>query len=421
MKSSHRNILVATHRLPALFRLVLLVVCAATHGLIAKAQPVFASEPVVPAIPAALQSTDTPPSTTSPTADPAPLQWGTVTLRPRISYQFLHGDGILSRPGQQSTTTLQSFRPGLQLNLGTHWIFDYGATQTYYSNSDFEDTLAHLLSLNGGAGYGQWQVQFSQNYSSSSAPLVQTGRQTDQKSYDTALTVSYRFGTHMQLDTVLNQQVLLIDAPAPSTRNWYATERLNYRFSSRLNANVSVDYGYVSVTPGPDMTLIRPQAQLVWQPTDKVSLSLQGGSEKRKFRSGPADDLSTPSYSATITYAPFENTKITFITVREVAPSYVIGQLPKNTRWNIILDQRLFQYFHLHTGYAEEDSNYITTGSAATIARTDKGYLYNARLSATVFRRASITALYQHRTLNSNLPGFSFSGSYVGFEIGYRY
>lgn len=419
-------------RLPRLFHLSLLAVLSTAGIVTAKAQSVFSSEPAAPNVPAAVQPAADPASTPSATTrtppSSTPIQLGSVTLHPHISYQLLYGDGVLVRPGTPTVSTSQMIAPGLRLDLGTHWVFDYTPTQTIYSNPDFDDTLTHAISLNGGYRYGEWQFLASQNYVTSSQSRIETGRQTDQKSYATTLTASYRFGEHMALDTVLNQQVLLIENPpgtpagagSPSTRDRFITERLNYIFTPRLRANLSVDMGYTAIDPGSDLTFTRPQVQFVWQATKKLSFNLQGGFENRKFRSGLAQDQTSSTYNGIIAYQPVENTTISFYLTRETPPSYIVNQTTQFNRWNIVLDQRLFQYFMLHTGYSEEDSNYNLNVTGAT-ARADKGYLFNVRLETTIFQRVGIKALYQHRKQNSDTPELSFAGSYVGFEINYTY
>lgn len=412
-----------TSKIRTICKIGLLAVGATTQVLSSHAQSVFGSDPVVPTAPSTIQASNNAPAAAT---DSPPIQWGELTLRPRLSYLVLYGDGVLVRPGQQASSTMQILSAGIQLNLGTHWTLDYSPTETIYSNADFNDTLSHLLNLTGRIGYGNWQFQLAQSYSQSADLLIQTARQTEQKSYDTSVSASYRFGPHMQLDSTVGQSVLTVDnqaatAAVPSTRTQFVSERLNYIFSPRLNANVSYDIGYSKVNPGSDMSYTRPQAQIVWLPTDKITLNVQGGSEFRKIRSTPGRNLSIPTYSTALIYRPFADTQLTFLTVSEIAPSYLADQVPKNFRWNILLDQQLFKYLHLHTGYAEEESNYVRTDNSTAPARTEKTYLYNLRFSTTVFRKVGLTALYQHRTVNSNDALIQFSGSYVGFQIEYRY
>ncbi|MBK9992031.1 MAG: hypothetical protein IPP19_15240 [Verrucomicrobia bacterium] len=142
---------------------------------------------------------------------------------------------------------------------------------------------------------------------------------------------------------------------------------------------------------------------------------------KRSFISSNSDDLTSSTYRTSVAYKPFTYTKITYLNVREASPSYTVGQLPQSTRWNVILDQRLLKRLYLHTGYAEGRNSYYNTFDSSVILRSDKTYLYNARLSTRIFNRIALTGLYQYRKNKSSDPLFSFSSSYVGGEIGYSY
>jgi len=107
-------------------------------------------------------------------------QWGPVSVRPHLVYRLTYGDGIQSSLGQPVTTGIQAISPGILLGLGSTWTLDYTPTWTLYSNRAFKDTLGNAADLHGDTAYGDWTFGFSQNYSRSSLPLVETGQQTEQ-------------------------------------------------------------------------------------------------------------------------------------------------------------------------------------------------------------------------------------------------
>ncbi len=418
MKSNHRTPAAGNSRrfclhLAGLFALL----CLPT----VRAQEALASDPSPAPLPASMQASAEPASAATPTDTSNPLKWGPVSASPRVSYRFLYGDGIMARPGRKTTSTLQTLTPGLQLGLGEYWAVDYVATLTYYSSKEFSDTVGHKIDLTGGTTYKDWFLYFSQNYNTSSATLLQTGEQTRSSNHTTTFTSSYAVTPVLSWDSSLAQRVMFVEEPNPTTRDWTATEGFNYRYSRQLSLGLSTAVGYMSVDPGADMRYVQPQGQVTWSPLNKLSLSMQGGYETRKFLSGPGGRLTTSDYRGTVVYTPFEYTRLTYLNVRGSAPTYITGQFPKQTRWNIILDQRLLRRFFLHTGYSEEHYTYYDSENPGTILRKDKGYLYNARLTTTVFRRVSLAGYYQFRKLRSSDPQFSFSGSYVGFEVGFRY
>src|SRR5690606_28176495 len=55
----------------------------------------------------------------------SPFHFGKLVFRPRISYQIDYGDGVQTRPGRDVKTTLQRVSPGVAIELGPAWTFEY--------------------------------------------------------------------------------------------------------------------------------------------------------------------------------------------------------------------------------------------------------------------------------------------------------
>jgi Putative beta-barrel porin 2 len=352
----------------------------------------------------------------------SPFQWGPVNLHPHLSYSYVYGDGIQAQPGQQSTTAIHTISPGILFNVGRRWTLDCTGSQIYYSDPAFRDTFDFSFNLAGATTYEDWNFQVSQTYASTSDPLIETGRQTDQKANTTALTASYRFNPRIQLDSTLNQQARSSDdSLIPDFHDWSISERLHYRLRLDLDMAMSVDWGYVDMSDGSDMTYTRPQAQLTWQSTDRITLGVTAGFENRKFRSGNQGDLNNPTLSATFQYHPFEQTTFNFGVNRGVAASYFENQVTENTGWKADIEQRLLQHFHLNVGFAQQKSSYVATSANVSAGREDRNHAFNVSLSTTVFQRLTLAVSYQNSHNSSNITGFGFNSSQIGFNLGYRF
>ncbi len=310
--------------------------------------------------------------------------------------------------------------PGLLFNIGTRWTLDYTPTQTYYSSALFKDTLDHSLRLLGATNYENWSFQMAQSFTTSSTPLIETGRQTNEDDYTTAATLGYRFNERAQLDTNLSYAARFTTT-FPDVRETTVGERLHYQFLPRTDTSISLDYGYVDMSSGTDMTYTRPGIQFGWKPSDKTNLSLQAGFENRHFRSGGADSLNSPTFGATFVFLPFSTTTLSFAANRGVSASYFTNQITRNTGWSIDLKQRLLRHFYLSAGYAGQKSTYLSTDPSVIAGRDDKNYSFNTRLSTVVFERATVSLLYQNTHNDSNSSGFGFNSSQVGFELGYQF
>lgn len=416
-RASAPSSLPSPHRPGKLLALGLLL----ASGVTALGQSVILPPTAVSNTPLAVSAQNPPSDSTPPSLSAnSPLQWGFVSLHPHFFYRFLYGDGLQSNPGTQIKTSINSFSPGVLANIGTRWTVDYTPTKTYYSDKSFEDTLDHSFRLLGGTTYENWAFNVSQTFNSSSTPLIETGRQTSEDAYSTALGVDYRFNDRVQLDSTLSYQARFTTI-FPDSRETSLAERLHYRFAPRIDASVNLEYGDINMSDGIDMTYTRPGVQVVWKATDKTSLNLQAGYEKRRFQTPGASDLNSPTFGATVQYQPFTTTTLSLSANRSVAVAYFTNQVSRNTGWTLNLQQRLFQHYYLSTGYTGQKSTYLSTDPTVAVDRDDQNYSFNVRVSTLFFQRATVAVLYQNTHNKSNSTGFGFNSSQVGFELGYQF
>jgi hypothetical protein len=337
-----------------------------------------------------------------------------------VHYRLLYGDGIQRRAGQPQTTTVQHLSPGILFGLGGSWTLDYTPTWTFYSNRAFNDTVDHVVRLGGGTEYQDWVFGFSQSFVSASPPLVETGGQTKQITYGTGLSARRSLGSRTALELSFSQNIRFADR-YPDTRQWSNQDWLHYEFSPQLDTAVGLGLGYVDVSPGPDMSYVRPQAQVAWRATDKVSFSLQGGVETRRIHASGAGSMNNPILSASLHYQPVETTTLSLGAHRGVSTSYFSNQVTKNSGWNASLQQRLLGEFFFSAGYGHHKVTYISTTSGFPAGRGDTYDSANFRLSTTFLRHGSIAVLYQIGRNSSNTAGYGFSSHQIGLDVGYRF
>lgn len=346
-----------------------------------------------------------------------PIKWGPVEVRPHAFYQFLSGDGIPAAGSNHVYSVIQEISPGLLLNLGSHWAADYTPTWSIYSNKQFRDTFDNNVTLAGGTTYEDWVLGLSQSYISSSTPLVETGAQTDTKSWLSALNATYRFNSKMTMDLAVNQNIVSAQ-DLNSYDEWSTLDWLNYEFWPQLKAGLGAGLGYVNVGSGSDMTYEQFLGRVDWRATDKISFQVHGGLEVRQFLDG--GDLLNPVVGGLIEYQPFEVTKLSATVDRTVAASYFENQVTESTDIVGDLNQRLLGKFYLDLAGGYHTIRYVAAGGSAT-ARTDDYYTFSTRLSCPFLKRGTVAVFYQHSDNSSTAPGFTFSSNQIGFEIGYRF
>ncbi len=408
----HRNKIIAVAVLP---------LGLITGTLSVRGQAVISPPPAVantpPASPQPAPTDSTPPN---PSAGGSPFQWGFVTAHPHFLYRFLYGDGIQAAPGQQTKTSINTISLGVLFNVGSHWTVDYTPTQTYYSSAAFKDTLDHSVRILGATSFDNWSFQLGQTFTTSSAPLIETGRQTKEEDYSTNATLGYHFNDRVQADTNLSYQVRNTTI-FPDSREITVGERLHYQFLPRTDTSISLDYGSVDMSSGTDMNYTRPAAQLNWKATDKTTFNLQAGLEHRTFRDSGASSLNSPTFGAGVQFQPFPTTSIGLSAKRDVTVAYFSNEITRNTGWQLDVQQRLLQRYYLSASYSGQKSTYLSTDPAVVAGRDDKNYSFNVRLSTVFFQRANVALIYQNTHNDSNTNGFGFNSSQVGFELGYQF
>jgi DUF2075 family protein len=343
-----------------------------------------------------------------------------MSVQPQLMYRLTYGDGIQASLGQPVTTGIQEISPGIVFRLGSAWTMDYTPTWTFYSNREFKDTLGHAADLNGRIAYGDWTCGVSQDYSRSSAPLVETGQQTMQETYSTRINASDRLGSRTVLEMSVSQDVRFA-ATFTNTREWSTQEWLHYELSPRLDAAPGLSYGYVGVSPGPDMTYWKPDMQIVWKATDKIAFNVQGGVERRKSRAIDAKVLTNPILNAAVLYQLTGTTSFSLSASREVAVSYFANDITVSTAWHAAVQQRLLGKLQLGVGAGQQKTSYVSVINSLPAGRNTRYDSFDVSLGTTVLRRGNASVFYQISRNSSNIGAYRFSSHQIGLQFGYRF
>ena len=396
-------------------------------GNVAAEQSVIYSGPITPVTPVAVREQQSSSQTNSPnvfipfsesrrSSVPEIFRSGPLSFRPHFGYQFLFGTGIQSTPGSNGETAIHTVTPGFLLEYGTHWALDYTPSFAFYSNRQFRDTVGHAVALSGATSYEDWQFGLEQTYANSEQVLAQAGGQASQESFGTSLNASRLLNDKMSADFGFSQKIQSTDG-FQGTRDWSLSGFLNYQLWPRLTVSGGAVLGYVNVDFGDDQTYQDVQARANWRITDKLGLSINAGGEVREFASGGT--IFAPIFGANLQYQPRERTQISVGASRTVAPSLFAGQVSETTSFNVGISQQLFKKFYAGIGGSYSVTDY--TLASGNSSRRDDSYSYNARLSHSLFKRGTLSAIYQFSDNRSSQSQFSFRSSQVGGEFSYAF
>jgi len=401
--------------------------CLFAGVAVAHAQDLLAPPTTEELLPPALQQAraaalQAPPMQVAPTTlpDTTLFDWGPATLRSHLTYRYLYGDGIPSTPGQNYTTSINSISPDFLLDVGTHWMMDYTPTWRFYSNRAFKDTVDESARLAGATSYEDWNFSLTQNYALTSDPQVETGRQTKQETAATNLGATWQLNSELTLELTGTQLLQYLWA-APDSFQWSTLDWLHYQAAPGVDTAIGLGYGYVDMTEGPDMTYEQYLGRIGWQVNNKVSLSLQGGGETRKFEAAGKGDMNNVIYDASVQYRLMEQTVLSLSGNRAVTPSFFADQVTRNSSVGASLQQRFLGRFFLNVGFQHGTSNYLSSAPGVVAGRDDTFNSINLRLSTALLGRGTVAVTYQHSQNSSNTEGYRLTSSQYGVELAWRF
>jgi hypothetical protein len=359
---------------------------------------------------------------------PQPFKFGPVVIRPHPYYQFLYASGLQSSTNSSQRSIIQSFSPGVAVDLGRHWLLDYTPTLQFYSNHAFHNSVDHSALLSGATSYEDWNFNLSQSYVKSDSTLADTAEQTETETYDTEVGVKRMLNDNFFAQFGVSQVFNFVSGQQDSY-NWSTMEWLNYIIGPRLTIGAGVGGGYVDISsevPGssnPNQAFEQVQGQVQWRATDKVSFAVNAGLEDlQNLATGYKDELN-PTFSASIQYAPFEHTQISLSAGRAVSSSdyFILATSQEATTVGLSVSQRLLKDYFLSVGLNYTDTQYTTAFGAISQPRTDDNYSLNVRLGRTFLKRGDVALTYQYSEDRSSAAGYSYNSNQIGFEVGFRY
>jgi hypothetical protein len=348
------------------------------------------------------------------------LHWGPVTARPHVDARFTYGNSLRTRSGSAGDTFLKQISPGALFEIGTKWRLDYTPTLSYYSGKEFKDTLEHSVLFAGETSYENWSFGLSQSYSSTSQPLIETGRQTDQEAFGTSLTASHYFNSKLMLELRVSQSINNAEEFS-SSRTWSTMDWLNYQVAPRISIAVGVGGGYQDVNPGSNMAYEQLHGRVNARVAEKLTLSLNVGGEMRHILDSDGDPLINPLYGASIQYRPFEFTTLSLSGDRTVQASLLRNQVSESTSISAAIRQRLLGLVYLTVSGGLSNNRYVASNESLAITREDDTASFATRLSYGFVKRGTISAFYNYSNNSSSTTDFEYSSSQVGLEIGYAF
>lgn len=346
----------------------------------------------------------------------SPLQWGGVTLHPHVAYTMLYGTGLLSGPGREENTFLNTLAPGLGLSLGPRWYVDYTPSLRFYSSPAYQDTVDQAVYLSGQVDWAAWQFKLAYSFLSTSDPLVETASQTAQDTHQLDLGANRNLGEKTSLQLGFNQALRFTENYTDSL-SWSTTDWLDYEFNRRLGVALGLSAGYDDMDPGTDMTSERVLGRIRGTLGTRFTYSLSGGLEWRQFLDTGAPARVSPTVDGSLAYRVFETTDLNVHFAHELDTSYYADQYTESTRFGGGLRQRLLRYLYLSLNGEYSTANYLSPSGGSVSQREDDNLSVQVALSTVLLKRLQVSVFYRHAEDQSDRAGYSFDSNQLGLSL----
>jgi hypothetical protein len=371
----------------------------------------------------------------APARGPGVYQAGLLNVHVGLAYSFLYGTGIEAQPGERSATVEHVVAPSLTIDLGTHWTLAYSAALSYYSgNANLTDSTGQFVTLSGGTTYEGWAFGLSQSYSLSSTPLIETGTQTEEEDYVTALSVSRQLTGGFSITVGLNQSFRFAQQ-FNDVHEWSANGAINYTLSPKLQVGLNVGGGYDEDSTSPNLTFETYQGILMFNPGIKTTVNLSGGIQEESFDISGVPASTSPIFSASIAYQILKDTSISLNAGRTVSPTFFSNQVETATTVGVGLLQHLSQKLNLSVTGSYGTSSYqsiepgplpkyflgIPTTTPLQVTRNDVITYIGANLSYAFRPRLNGSVSYSYGENSSSQDAFSYSSSQFTVQVSYQY
>ena len=359
-----------------------------------------------------------------------PLQLGPVRFHPHLGYQVIYGDGILRGTNNPSSTWLHTFSPGVYLELGQHWDFDFTAAINHYSNARFNDNTGLYFGLRGLLPGESWTWRFGYSGAYTEQPVIETGSQILQNSHLLTLAGLHEINARFSFEANLSPEMRLTDLsqqaePKPAISDYYTLstmEWLNYRVTGRTTVGVGAGGGYNSAEPGVDWVYEQFKGRLVWLPGTKLSFQVNAGVQLQQYLAGGRSSEANPVFEANVVYHLFEPTTLLLTASHAVENAFLQDRFALVDAVSVAVRQRLFQQIYLTVQPAYNFREYRATRDFAAPDRRKDEYLsIYAGLSARIFKRLDATLFYQYADNSSTADGLGFHTAQSGLRLDYRY
>lgn len=378
---------------------------------------------------------------------------GPVEYAVHLNLRGAYNDNIAFTHTNRLHDDYAQIQPSLMLGIGdvvktdTFLAAIYAPSLFRYDEHTEFDSDQHMVHVIGGIKSGNLILRLTQDVaimnnivlassSSERSGLGAINGRTDLDIYNTRLAANYNMTPNDFLFSELKMTRTEYLPPLVSSEVYAADLYLNHGFSRTLVLGVGVEGGRNTVDfPTPDQSLVQINGHMRFTPNERFSVDVIAGAEVRTFDDIARESFTTPVFSISASWLPFDSTRLIFGATRQVFNSasqtaqdthrnvVVLGQDYVDTNLSGTIRERICQqlYFIVIGGY-EHVEYFKASDSPISLLVTTNDYFYvqpSVDLLLTSFW--SVGGYYLRRENSGSIPAVGFYSNEYGARMSIKF
>ncbi len=317
-----------------------------------------------------------------------------------------------------------ALEPGMALGIG-----DFRTQQDDFLIADYTGRLTAYLDHTSADAYEQFasvhaqtvlaKVKFNTNFRFLDLDDVDvdSGTRTSRRIYDTVQVVSYELSEKDFIE-LQGQNVIRDYQVGPGSVEWQGRGFYNYRWDPKLTLGGGVAAGVLNAEGSTAQTYQQALLRILYDPTEKISIQLQGGPEVRQL--GDGEDRVTPVFDLTCDYRPWLGTTLDLNAYRRTLNSSSADNLAYTATgvgFSLAKELGVSWLATFKCGY--ENNSYFYTNMQSGIPREDDFVYVNPSIQLRVSEQVKMEFFYNYRENTSSNSNRAFTDNQLGIRASF--
>lgn len=364
-----------------------------------------------------------------PVRPATPFAFGDMVLRPHVMYSYMDEQGLLYSPGNDRSSIVQNFAPGLLVNWGQDWSANYTPTWIHYSNPAFHGGIDQLADVEAAFNPANWLVQASETISVTSDPEIETGMQTTERNYNTSVTASKAFTNELAATASFAQSLSSATVLYPDSRQWSGSGGVRFQWLPPVTVSADFSAGFFEVVHSTAGYFLSPTLGVVIETWNrKLTLNASAGVKRQTFyQRGLTSSVDAPTVHMDAAFRPYAGTSIRLLADSSESFSQLLDDGTRRTDWGVAVSQELLAHFNLYVSGTRAEVSYQNFGYEPGLAAPslERGDLVNT-LSVSlglvrILQRGNLKVIYEASRDSSSIASYNYSSREIGAQISYAY